>query len=129
MSTIVEGEGCLGDVSEIFGVWWRGEVACVLNIFDDVHEVLGDSSCGSDGFRMGFMADEEEEGIVFDPSFCFFMDFGDEGASGVDDEEVSFFGFIDDGLRDAVSGEDDGLRGIGDGGEFFDEDGAHGFES
>jgi hypothetical protein len=124
------GDNLLGVVEAEGGLREEGKLIRILDHksidgrdgIDNQGAVRSFAGCADD-FLVVLMADEND-GAFFASEFeRFEMNFGDEGAGGVDDAERALLGFIAHGGRDTMSAEDkDGAgRDFGDG---LNEDGA-----
>lgn len=123
---VVGAEGGLGEVDQLGGVV-DAEVGDVGGRLDDLGGV-GGLAAGADDLLVVFMADEED--LVSEPGVAdgLVVDFGDEGAGGVDDAEVALLGSLADGGGDAMGAEDDD-GALGHEVDVFNEEDATFFES
>ena len=113
-----DAQGCLGDISDFFGVGHL-EGLDVLNLFDDAN-VAGGLTDGADGFIVVAVADVDD-GVAFaGEAEDFQVDLGDQGAGGVDFDQAAIAGLLADGGGNAVGGIDDDLA-VGDRGDVIDK--------
>ena len=91
---IVEGESGLREVGD-FVVGGDFELLDVGGVFDDF-DVVGSFAEGADDFVVVLVADEDDGVFLLGVTDGFVMDFGDEGAGGIDLDEVAVVGFFAD---------------------------------
>ncbi len=111
---IINGEGGLGEVGD-FVIHGYFEACDIFGGFHDA-DAVGRFAEGADDFVMVFVSDENDGVFFLGEADGFGVDFGDEGAGGINLEKVAFGGFVADFGRDAVSRIDDGAAG----GDFLD---------